>query len=132
MLNPFPIQWLAVFAYFILRLFVGSILVFLGFSHLKNKRSLQDTLSFPWFPYNKFSVFILFSTEIIIGSMFITGFYTQYAALIGMILAIKMFIFNERFNSSQLPSRFFYALLFGVCFSLFITGAGAFAFDLPI
>jgi len=132
MLNPFPIQFLALLAYLILRVFVGGILLYLGFTHLKYRHDLTFALSIPWFPHSTFSVLMLFSTEIIIGCMFIGGFYTQYAAIIGMILALKMLVFYKRFTSPRLPGRLFYILLFGASLSLFITGAGAFAFDLPI
>ncbi|MDB9944445.1 DoxX family membrane protein [bacterium] len=132
MLNPFPIQWLAMLAYFILRVFVGGILVYLGYSHLKNRDSLKYALSIPWFPYSGFSIFMMYMTELVIGSMFITGFYTQYAAIIGMVLAVKILFFYKRFTSPHIPSKLFWALIFGACLSLFITGAGAFSFDLPI
>ncbi len=132
MLNPFPIQFLALFAYTILRVCVGVILVCLGFSHIRDRHSLKESFSFRFFPYGLFSIWYMAVVELIIGTMFILGLYTQIAALISIILAIKCFIFNRRFVSPTIPGRLFYILLFAVSFSLFITGAGFFAFDLPI
>ena len=132
MLNPFPIQFLALLAYMLLRFFVGGILLYLGITHVRNRHNLKYTLSFPWFPYGLFSVWFFALFEILSGLMFFTGFYTQYAAIIGMLLALKIIVLYKRFASPLIPGRLFYILLFGASLSLFITGGGALAFDLPI
>jgi len=64
--------------------------------------------------------------------MFVAGYYTQIAALISVILCIKIILLYKKFGGQYIPSRMFYTLLFAASFSLLITGAGAFAFDLPI
>jgi uncharacterized membrane protein YphA (DoxX/SURF4 family) len=132
MLNPFPILFLALLAHFLLRVFVGSILLYLGILHMQCRHDMKHALA-PKVPMGGLAaVWMLALTEIIVGVMFIAGFYTQISALICMVLALKLIVFNRRFASPRIPSRLFFVLLFATSLSLFITGAGAFAFDLPL
>jgi uncharacterized membrane protein YphA (DoxX/SURF4 family) len=68
----------------------------------------------------------------IIGCMLAVGLYTQVAAIFGMLFVIKHWFWLHWYRSAAGLSRGTLALLFVVCFSLLITGAGAFAFDLPL
>ena len=70
--------------------------------------------------------------EIIIGTLFTLGFLTQVAALLAIFLSVKILIMYRHFIHPLIPQRLFYILLLAISFSLFITGAGIFAFDLPI
>ncbi len=74
---------------------------------------------------------ILILAEVVIGGMLIIGAYTQIAALGAMALSIKLLISRGPLPSA-LPPKLFYCLLLGISISLFITGAGLFAVDLPI
>jgi len=132
MLNPFPIQWLSFFAYALLRWVVGSVLLYLGISHIRHRHDLKHTFTLRLFPYGLFSVWYFGLIEIAVGVMYILGFYTQYAALVVIIMSIKLLIFKRLLASEYMPGAYFYILLFGASLSLFITGAGPFAFDLPI
>jgi uncharacterized membrane protein YphA (DoxX/SURF4 family) len=62
---------------------------------------------------------------------FAAGLYTQIAALIGLLVCTKMWFFKNRYAEVLPFGRELYFLLGAVCLTLFITGAGAFAFDLP-
>lgn len=132
MLNPFPIQFLALFAYAVLRIIVGLVLIYLGTKHLRNRDALVPSFSFRFFPYGRFSVWYLVFVEIVLGLMFTFGLLTQIAALITMVLSLKLIVLQRRLASPFIPGRLFYVLLFGISFSLFITGAGIFAFDVPL
>ena len=132
MLNPFPVQFLSFFAYMLLRLFVGGILVFLGIRHFRQRESLKEALKLSWFPYGALSVWILITVELVVGVLFILGAFTQYAAIVAMLMAAEMLIIRHWFDHKALPTRMFYLLLFGASLTLFITGAGPLAFDLPI
>ena len=125
MLNPFPIQFLALLAYFILRLFVGGLLLFFGY---RLSRAL------PFFPSTGNDYFFrLFAlAEIVTALLIIVGAFTQYAALGIMSLCILALISPALRRHELVPQRTVYILLFGCALTLFITGAGAFAFDLPI
>jgi len=132
MLNLFPIQFLAPLAYMLLRLCVGLILVRLGITHIHNRRPattliVEKTASVP--PFIFLCIGLL---EIIAGVLIFLGLYTQLGALIVLALSAMQLAFSKRLFTNKTPSRVFYVLLFFVSLSLFITGAGAFAFDLPI
>ncbi len=135
MLNPFPIQYLALFAYFILRVFVGLTLLYLGNKHWENRHELFK-ISIPTLPFAESFVqvgtYTLIATEVIIGLMFVAGFFTQIAALVLIIMSIKMLVFSKYLKHPSIPSRLSYTLFLAIGISLFITGAGVLAFDLPI
>lgn len=132
MLNPFPIQFLALFAYLILRVIVAGILIYLGISHWKHRNELQKILVVPWFPFGTFTAVTFSLGEIIIGLFLFAGAFTQYAALAVIIMSSKMIFMRQWFDHHTIPPKIFYVLLFGAGLSLFITGAGVLAFDLPI
>ena len=132
MLNPFPIQWLALFAYFILRSVVGTILLWLGITHWRNREAIAATTRVPFFPFPNTSLVLLVLTELVAGLSLLLGFYTQIGALLLIILFVKMLVWKNRFPHPSIPPRLTFYLLLGCGLSLFITGAGALAFDLPI
>lgn len=131
MLNPFPLQFLSLLAYFLLRVALGSTLFYLGLKHYQKRDELKE--KFIFFGQNfSWTIYVLVITEILLSGFILAGAYTQYAVLLTMILAIKMFVLTKKFNHPTVPSKSFYFLMFFIALSLFITGAGAFAFDLPI
>lgn len=132
MVNIFPIQFLALFAYLILRLFVGGILLQLGITHWAERKSLGAALTRSWWPYGMTSAVLLAVAELVLAALFITGTLTQVAALATALMSIKLTIVRPWFSHETLPSRLFYCLLLGCALSLFITGAGAVAVDLPL
>ncbi len=132
LLNPFPIQFLAMFAYFLLRVCVGLVLLYLGKKHWRARRELGLVFTLSWWPYGKLSAVLLAVFELILGGLFIVGAYTQYAALGLLLMSVKMLVLRNQFTHHTLPSPALYFLLVGISLSLFITGAGALAVDLPI
>lgn len=132
MLNPFPIQFLALFAYFVLRVIVGTVLMYLGLLHASSIETLKETFTRSWWPYGRFSAIVLALTEFITGAMFVLGYATQIAAIVVFLMSLKLILLRSWFTHDSIPPRTFYLLLLGVSLSLFITGAGIFAFDLPI
>lgn len=127
MLNPFPIQFLSLFAYLFLRVVVGSLLITLGVSHIRNHKTLSEVL-----PFGVFFTFLIATAELVFGVMFILGFSTQYAALGTIVLGTLLLIMNREKTKKHLPSKMFLVLLIGSALSLFVTGAGLPAFDLPL
>ncbi len=132
MVNIFPIQFLALFAYFLLRLFIAGVLLYLGIQHLRYRDQLQRVLRFPFFPFGRTAVSLFAFSELTIALFILVGAYTQLAALALMAMSIKMIFVQKYTTAPTIPSRIFYVLLLGTGITLFITGAGAFAFDLPI
>lgn len=123
MLNIFPLQFLALLAYFILRLFVGSTVLYLGITHLKHRSRLRFSGKTP---------FILIALELLSGLSLIAGAYTQLGAMLLIGIAIYLLIVNKKWHKDHIPAPMTAFLLIGCGLTLFITGAGAFAFDLPI
>jgi len=136
MVNLFPVLFLALLGHAVLRIFLGMALVYLGYSHFrKNRIPLTNALIAGWPFLGRFSKVMAFElafVEVVMGLMFIVGAFTQVAALVGMIVSFKMLIFKRKIAYPIVPSPLFWVLVFGTCVSLFVTGAGAFAFDFPI
>jgi hypothetical protein len=107
------ILFLAPMAAFILRIVAGGAFGLLAYRHV-------------FTPQNSFRIIGI--VEGIIAVLLIAGAYTQPAALVGaIVLAITVSTSAYR----ALP-RSTLALLIVMCLSLVITGAGPFAFDLPL
>lgn len=111
-------------AYTVLRVIVGIVLIYLGFRHTSHRDAVGAT-----------SVLLLVFgiMELIIGLMFLVGWYTQYASLLTVTLIVASTLMKRNATlHTAFPQTLFYVLLFGSALSLFVTGAGAFAFDLPL
>jgi len=119
MLNVFPdLLAFGLFAPLILRAAVGFVFVRFGLSKILN--------------YSTTNKRVLGIIEIIIGGSLIAGFYTQISALAAAIILIGA-ITIKRKNPKQIKSSLgFLLLLFVVSISLLVSGAGLFAFDLPL
>ncbi len=131
MLNLVPIQFLALFAYFILRLTVGLVFFSLARSHWRYRQELSTELNRPFIPGTG-AVTLLVCVEVLVGTLFIIGLFTQLAAVIALITAVKFIIFRSYFSHHSFPTPQTLFLLIGITITLFITGAGVLAFDLPI
>jgi uncharacterized membrane protein YphA (DoxX/SURF4 family) len=116
MLNPFPIQFLAPLAYLILRVVLALVCIRLGIRMVKNTEASGA----------RKGLGLLFSGA---GILLFFGLYTQIAALGVMALTTLGTI---RTGTVREYSRTTLVLMGAVAVSLFITGAGPFAFDLPI
>lgn len=132
MLNPFPILFLAPLAYALVRVTVGILCVRLGITHLRHRADLAPVFRLRIFPFPTFIVWYLGLFELIIGLALFLGFLTQIAALLLFILSLKFIVMHRRWKHPLIPSRVFFVLLAAVSLSLCMTGAGVFAFDLPI
>lgn len=132
MLNLFPIQFLAPFAYLLLRVCLGLVLLRLGVTHIHHRHELKAMFTFTFFPYGLFFTWYLGVVELVIGILFLAGFLTQLVALLSALLALKFIVMHRRFTHPLIPSRLTYLFMLCISLSLLITGAGIFAFDLPI
>jgi hypothetical protein len=116
MLNPFPIQFLAPLAYFLVRITLGFICVRTGAFLLQNSEHS---------PRRKLLGLTLLTT----GTALIFGIYTQIAALFTLVV---MLVGMTRKGGIPRLTRTSLLLMAVMSVSLFITGAGPFAVDLPI
>ena len=134
MLNPFP-EFLtySLLAPFILRLVAGLVFVDLGVFVFKNEKERWiASLSALRVPSPLLYLKILGLIEIAGGIMLVLGFYTQIAALV-----LALFTFAETYVEYKSPEILkrnfvFYIMLFAIVLSLLLSGAGAFAIDLPL
>jgi uncharacterized membrane protein YphA (DoxX/SURF4 family) len=119
MLNPFPqLLVYSTMAPLILRIVLGLIFVDLGWIKLRTRR-----LSLPS---------LLGLLEVIGAIMLIVGFYTQIAAL-GFLILTGIELYIEWKDAAVLKGDLvFYILLFAISLSLLLTGAGAYAKDIPL
>lgn len=133
MLNPFPeLLMLSFFAPFFLRVAFGLVLFLTSFHQLIDKKEeLTKRFNSVW---PKYGVKILWTAsvlEIIVGLSFVAGFYTQFAAIVGAIFALGVIVV-KKYRIATGRDLSFYILMFAISLSLLVTGAGIFAFDLPL
>lgn len=118
---------------FILRVFLGGILIY--FAYLKFFSERDDKAAFfESVGMKPGSVFasVIGAAELTGGIMLVIGFYTQIAAIIAAGLMLAAVFIKWRHPQSLRNDIEFYILLFAVALSLLFTGAGFFAFDLPL
>jgi hypothetical protein len=68
----------------------------------------------------------------LVGVLLLVGMWTQGVAIVGAIIVLKQIVFFRRYQGVFPFSRSTYWLLLCICLMLAVTGAGAFAFDLPL
>lgn len=68
----------------------------------------------------------------VVAVLLALGAWTQAVAILGGLSIIKQLIFYSRYKDVYPFTRSTYWLLLAVCIMLIVTGAGAFAFDLPL
>jgi putative oxidoreductase len=134
MLNPFPdLLTYSLLSPFILRVVAGLIFIDLGVLVFKNeKERWLASLSALKVPNPKLALKIFGGIEVVGGVMLILGFYTQVATLV-----LALFTFAESYIEYKEPEVLkrnivFYIMLLAIVLSLLFSGAGAFAFDLPL
>ncbi len=132
MLSLFPqILFLSPLAPTLLRIAAGLIFLSIAWTHWQK----QDELGQIDFVLIGRGVWIpIFASiiELIIGVGLVLGIYAQLAGLLGALGALKFFIWKRRYGAIIPLSRTASVLLLVICLSLVFTGAGAFAFDLPL
>ncbi len=134
MLNPFPeLLTYSLLAPFIIRLAVGFVFLNLGILTIKGERDVwQNSIKALGIPNPKRVTQILAIIQILGGLLLIIGLYTQIAALILGILSLAETYIEYKESSILKRELFFYILLFVSTISLLLSGAGAFAIDIPL
>jgi uncharacterized membrane protein YphA (DoxX/SURF4 family) len=134
MLNPFPsLLTYSTLAPFILRLVLAFIVLDLGFLKLGKEKSrwiasLQALHLKPADLWLKAMALI----DIVGGIMLLVGWYTQIAALAFVIIFGIEFYVEYKDGSILRRDLTFYLLVLAIAVSLLLSGAGAFAFDIPL
>ncbi len=130
--NLVPIQFLALLGYAILRITIGLVFIVLALRHRSEAKTLITTIRIPYFPWPRTIVWSLIFLEFVIGLLFVLGLFTQGAAVLGGVWCLTLMMYRAYLKHPIFPDNLTTVLILGVCVTLFITGAGVLAFDLPI
>ena len=134
MLNPFPeLLNFGLFAPLILRLVLGLLFVNLGYLKFKSEKERWiDSFSSLGLQPARFFVSLFGAIQIIGGIMLLVGLYTQIAALVFSIITFGELVVEYRNERILTRNIVFYLLVLAIGTSLLFSGAGFFAFDLPL
>ncbi|MBC7836262.1 DoxX family membrane protein [Acetobacteraceae bacterium] len=129
--NPFPdLFMLGFFAPTLIRLSVGLLFVYIGYMQWRNREVIAQ-MRFPIVGSGMWIALVFMFFHFAVGLMLIAGFYTQIAALLGIAGSLKGLILNRRHPTLIIVSNGTVVLAIVMLLSLLVTGAGAFAFDIP-
>jgi uncharacterized membrane protein YphA (DoxX/SURF4 family) len=134
MLNPFPsLLTYATLAPFILRLVLAFICLDLGLLKF-GKEKARWIASFEALHLKPadFWVKVIGLINIVGAVMLFVGLYTQIAALAFVILFGLEFYIEYKDGSILRRDLTFYLLVLAIAVSLLLSGAGAYAFDIPL
>jgi uncharacterized membrane protein YphA (DoxX/SURF4 family) len=137
MLTTFPS--LLAYNFFVpmlLRVVVALFFASLAINHFKAKKELATELEHHFkFLSHETSIWVsglLILAELGVGILLFVGAWTQIAAILAALGFAKMSYFAPSMPRYAPLPRSTYMLLIAISISLLITGAGAFAFDLPL
>ncbi len=134
MLNPFPeLLNYSLLAPFILRVVLGLIFLDLGTLKFRSEKArwLASFETLGLRPAD-FFVPVYGILQVVGGAMLLLGLWTQVAAL-AFVLFTGAELYIEWSGREFLKRDFtFYLLIFVIAISLLLTGAGAYAFDIPL
>lgn len=132
MLNTFPdLLTYSFFAPTLLRIAAALMFFYLARVHYQRKEEIGRT-HFIIVGRRSWLAWKAIIPEVVVGLMLLFGYYTQIAAIIGLVIAFKQLAFAKRYPIFAPLTRPGYLLLCAVCLSLLLTGAGAIAFDLRL
>ncbi len=133
MVNSFPdLLIYGILAPTLIRISLGSALLYLGVEHVRSRKEIAHVLLPLMGKSAKGAGVFLAAIEIVAGMLLVVGAWTQIAALVAALLALKSLFIKRSLHSLCPLSRASYLLLLIMTLSLLLSGAGAFAFDLPL
>lgn len=134
MLNPFPeLLIYSTLGPFILRILLGLISIDLGILKFKGeKRAWLSSFEALGIRPADFFLPIYAVIQIAAGILLIAGAWTQIAALVLAIFTGAELFVEWKQREVLRRDLVFYVLVFAISVSLLLTGAGAFAFDIPL
>lgn len=132
MINTFPdLLTFSFFAPTIIRMAAGLVFLYVAFAQWKRVEEIAH-MRFPLVGAGAWIGWISIFFHAGIGAMIVCGFYTQIAALVGIAGLIKSFFLLTWYPRLIPMNRISLLLLVAICLSLLFSGAGAFAYDLPL
>ncbi len=134
MLNVFPdLLAFGLISPLILRVTLGVIFVDFGWKKLFRDRVAKGAFfeMLHLTPGTSYAV-AMGLLELVVGLLLIGGLLTQIAALITLLISATSYYLKGKYSESLKNTRLFYFLLVTISLSLLFSGAGFFAFDLPL
>ena len=119
------------FAPTLVRVAAAALFIYAGYIHWQ-KREAIGRMTFPVIGRGEWVAWGSVIFHVAVGGALLFGYYTQVAALFGTIGSLKGLVFAKYYREVFVYSRATYILLAAICLSLLLSGAGAFAFDLPL
>jgi len=131
-LTPFPeLLTFGILAPTLLRVAAALVFVYLAYHHYKDRND-RAARAFPILGDAMWVVWAAVVIEVATAAGLFFGYYTQYAALVGAAIALKQLVWSGSYQRFFILPRSTAILLLVIALSLLVTGAGAFAFDLPL
>ncbi|MBX4206310.1 DoxX family protein [Candidatus Parcubacteria bacterium] len=134
MLNPFPdLLNYAMLAPFLLRLVLGLVFIDLGILKFKSEKS-RWVVSFEALHMRPTGLFVPLygALQVAGGVLLVIGLWTQVAALLFAVFTFCELYIEWSGRAILKRDLTFYLFLFVISLSLLFTGAGAYAFDIPL
>lgn len=133
MLNPFPtLLDFSLLAPLLIRVVAGFIFIDLGFFKLTRERERWHGLYKTFLKLGQPFLAVVAFIELIGGALLIVGMFTQVAALALSIITFSNLYLEWKEPAFVRRDFVFYLMLLTMTASLLVTGAGIFAFDLPL
>lgn len=132
MLNPFPD--LLVYGYFaptLIRVAVALVFFYIASVQFTRLHELSQ-IHFPIVGRGTWFIWLSIIAHALIGALFFFGYYTQVAAILGALGGIKGLVWAKKYPRVFPLCRLDYAFVLVICLSLLLSGAGAYALDLPL
>lgn len=131
MLNTFPGLLLPFLAPLLLRLGVAVAFATVAYMQWRRRQEISQT-DLPVIGHNGWWVWLSVAVHAAVAILLVLGSYTQVAALLGALLSIKHAFWSHRYPRIFPLGRAAGFLMLLISLSLVLSGAGAFAQDLPL
>jgi uncharacterized membrane protein YphA (DoxX/SURF4 family) len=132
MLSLFPqLFFLSPLSATLLRIAVALTFAFIAWQQFKRQDELAK-FRFPVVGSGVWIVWLSIVIEVALAMMLFIGLYTQAIAVLAAIASLKYAVWSARLPLFSPISRGTALLLFVITMTLIVTGAGPFAFDLPL
>jgi uncharacterized membrane protein YphA (DoxX/SURF4 family) len=133
MLSLFPqILFLSPLATTLLRIVAGLFFGYISYRMIVTRAEIERTDMPIVGQPSEWLVWFSALATLAVGILLVVGLWTQAAAILGMIIALKHTYVAKKYPALMPLASSACLLLFVVCLSLLFSGAGAFGVDLPL
>jgi uncharacterized membrane protein YphA (DoxX/SURF4 family) len=133
MLSLFPgILYLAPLATTLIRVAAGLMFLYIAWRMISTRDEISKTKVIIVGYIRPWMVWLSVIVTLVVGILLVIGLWTQAAAIVGMLIALKHGLGVRNYSDILPLAGSGYFLLFVICLALLFSGAGAFAFDLPL